>query len=147
MINIERLKDARYDAKLRQEDIAKKLNISKSGYARYENESDNFPIKQLIKVCNLLNISFDYLFDMVDFPNYDKSKKTVNKIKSGKRLKKFRKDNNLTQEKLASILNIDRTVITKIENGTNLIATPILYSISTKYHISADYLLGKIDNI
>ena len=69
----------------------------------------------------------------------------INKDISKERLKKFRKDNNLTQEKLAKILNISRTTITEYERGTNFIATPFLYTISSKFNISADYLLGKID--
>ena len=52
MINIERLKDARSDEELRQEDIAKKLNISKSGYTRYENELDDFPI--ILKIISII---------------------------------------------------------------------------------------------
>ena len=128
MIDIERLKDARDEYNLIQEDIAIKLCITKSAYARYENENDNFPIKQLIKVCDILNISVD-----------------IEKVKT--RLKKIRKNNNLTQAKLANILNVHRSVITNYENGKHLIATPFLYTICKKYNISADYLLGRIDNL
>jgi len=55
------------------------------------------------------------------------------------------KENKLTQEKLASILNVSRTTITEYERGTNIIATPFLYTICKNYNISADYLLGKIN--
>ncbi len=145
MINIERLKDVRYDANLTQQEIAKKLNITKSAYARYENENDNFPIKQLVKVCKILKVSIDYLFDITDIKNYDDNHYLINAIKSGKRLKKFRADNSLTQQELAKIINVDRSVISKYESGKNLIATYVLYAICKKYNISADYLLGKID--
>ena len=56
------------------------------------------------------------------------------------------KENNLTQDKLAQKLNIARTIISKYEKGEFLIATHTLYTICKKYHISADYLLGRIDN-
>jgi len=61
------------------------------------------------------------------------------------RIKSFRKENNLTQEKLASILNISDGTIAGYECGNNIIATPFLYDLCKKYHVSADYLLGRID--
>ena len=68
------------------------------------------------------------------------------KYKMGERLKEFRKNNKLTQSKLAVILNTTQSVIADYERGRYLIATPFLYTICKKYNISADYLLGKIDN-
>ena len=81
--------------------------------------------------------------------SFDINKKFTSKEEAyryGKRLKEFRKENKLTQSKLATILNTAQPVITNYENGKHLIATPFLYTICKKYHISADYLLGKIDN-
>ena len=65
---------------------------------------------------------------------------------SQERLKELRKENKITQEKLADILNTNKSVICGYEKGRYIIATPFLYTIYKKYHISADYLLGKIDN-
>ena len=59
------------------------------------------------------------------------------------RLKDWRKKQKLTQTKLANALNTFHTVIVDYEHGKNLIATPFLYTICKKYHVSADYLLGK----
>ena len=146
MINIERLKDARSDEELRQEDIAKKLNISKSGYTRYENELDDFPIMHLINTCDMLNISLDYIFNLVNFKNYFNYKKDYNNEKLKIRLKELRIDKRITQHKLAELLNINRSTISKYETGKHLIATPFLYTICKKYNLSADYLLGKIDS-
>ncbi len=53
----------------------------------------------------------------------------------------------MTQDKLAKILNTNQSVIANYERGRTVIATPFLYTICKKYHISADYLLGKIDEI
>ena len=72
--------------------------------------------------------------------------KNVENIIAGKRLKEFRKENKLTQEKLANILNTTFSNIAFYEKGRNLIAIPVLYEICKKYNISADYLLGRIDN-
>ena len=51
----------------------------------------------------------------------------------------------MTQKKLALILNTTYSNIAFYEKGRNFIATPFLYQICHKYHISADYLLGKIN--
>ena len=77
---------------------------------------------------------------------YDLLINDINNIKAGQRLKEFRKDNKITQLKLAQILNTNQSVIANYERGRTVIATPFLYSICKKYNISADYLLGKIDS-
>jgi len=76
--------------------------------------------------------------------NYDNNKKEIDIELSGERLKNFRKENKITQEKLASILNTTQSNIVGYEKGKFLIATPYLYEICEKYKISADYLMGKI---
>ena len=58
--------------------------------------------------------------------------KNVENIIAGKRLKEFRKENKLTQKKLASILNTTFSNIAFYEKGRNLIATPFLYEICKK---------------
>ncbi len=126
-------------------EISKILNISDSLYSRYEKEIRLIPTKHLNTMCNYYNVSFDYIFDFNNITQYNNSDKKIDKLLVGKRLKEFRKENKLTQEKLAKNLNTVHSVITKIENGTNLIALPFLYDLCKKYHISADYLLGKID--
>lgn len=61
------------------------------------------------------------------------------------RLKDLRKEKGLTQEQLANEIKIARSTINDYENKNKIIATPFLYQICSKYHISADYLLGKIN--
>ena len=126
--------------------LAEYLNISKGRFSNYINEKEIMPLKYLNMLCNYFSVSLDYLFEFTESINYPSNKKEINKIESGKRLKEFRKEQKLTQAKLASILNTVHPVITNYEKGKYLIATPFLYTICKKYHISADYLLGKIDN-
>ena len=94
-------------------------------------------------LCNYFDVSLDYVFKLSNKINYDNINYKIDKRLAGKRLKEFRKENKATQNKLASILNVSRTTIAEYERGTNLIATPFLYTICKKYHISADYLLGR----
>ena len=49
-------------------------------------------------------------------------------------------------EELAKFLNVDQSTISKYENGKEIISTGFLYAICNKYHVSADYLLGKISD-
>ena len=86
-----------------------------------------------------------YLFQFTGINNYDNSNSINLKI-SVKRLKEFRKDNKITQVNLAKMLNVANGTIANYECGRNFIATPFLYEICKKYKISADYLLGKVDN-
>ena len=92
------------------------------------------------------NVSVDYFFSFTKDNNYGIFNPEINSVKSGLRLKELRKENKLTQLKLAEVLNTDNSTISKYEKGINIIATPFLYSICKNYNISADYLLGKIDN-
>ena len=142
-----KLKDLRDLYELTQEDIAKILNISRSTYKQYEQQYDIIPIKHLNTLVNHFKISFDYVFDFTKLKRY---KDEINKIDtkiSGKRLKELRKEFNLTQERLAKKLNIGNTIISEYERGHFPISTATLYSLSDKFHISSDYLLGKTNQV
>ena len=58
------------------------------------------------------------------------------------RLRKLRKDKDLSQKKLAKLLNMSQTGYSKYETGENDIPTSILLKLSTIYDTSIDYLLG-----
>ena len=62
-------------------------------------------------------------------------------------LQNIRMEFNLTQERLAKKLNIANTIISEYERGHFPISTATLYSLSDKFHISSDYLLGKTNQI
>lgn len=145
MIYNKRLKELREKFNLTQKKMAELIEVTENGYGQFEREHTIIPTKHLNTLCNYFNVSFDYIFGFNESLKYSTSKKEINKIESGQRLKNLRKENKLTQEKLASILNVSRTTITEYERGTNIIATPFLYTICKTYNISADYLLGKIN--
>ena len=140
-----RLKDLRLDNDLLQKNLANIINLDKGTYARYECEYYIMPLKHLIKVCDYFNVSLDYVFDFSNDKCYKNINKEIDNYVVGNRLKEFRKENKLTQTKLGNILNTTKTVICGYEKGRYLIATPFLYTICKKYNISADYLLGRVD--
>ncbi len=139
------LKALREDKNLRQKDIANLLKIDRKTYNHYETKEKIIPIKHLVYLSKYYDVSIDYILNLTDEKQYD-STHDVDKIEAGKRLKEFRKDNKITQVKLASMLNTTFSSIAFNEKGRNLIATPFLYTICKKYNISADYLLGKINS-
>jgi len=145
MIYSEKLIELRENRFIKQYDIAKILNIHKGAYNQYETEHVIIPIKHLNTLCNYFNVSIDYIFGFSKLQNYKNIKDNINKETSGENLKELRKEFKLTQDMLAKELNVSRTTIAEYERGTNLIATPFLYTICKRYNVSADYLLGKID--
>ena len=145
MLYKKRLIELREGKNLKQYEIANILGIYKGLYNQYETEYEIMPMKHLNKLCNYFHVSFDYILQFTDKVNYPNNLCEINVSESGKRLKEFRKEQKLTQEKLAKELNIARAALANYERGRNVIATPFLYTICKKYHISADYLLGKID--
>ena len=141
----ERLKELREYHNLSQYDMAKLLNIKRSSYNQFEQQYDIIPIKRLNEVANIFDCSIDYILGLKNKKKYTNSKKEINEELSQERLKTFRKERKITQAKLADILNTSQSAIVGFERGRNIIATPFLYTICQKYNLSADYLLGKID--
>ena len=139
------LKELRLEHKLTQKDIANLLKIARQTYNHYEVQESIIPLKYLNELANFYQVSIDYLLRLTSNKDSNQISNKIDIKLSGERLKKWRKEQKLTQEKLANILNTFHTVIVDYEHGKNLIATPFLYTICKKYNISADYLLGKTD--
>lgn len=142
-----KLKDLRDLYELTQEDVAKVLNIARSTYNQYEQQYDIIPVKQLNHLCNHFRISFDYVFNFTEIKRYKDEINQIDTKISGQRLRELRKEFNLTQSKLAQKLNIANTIISEYERGHFPISTATLYSLSNKFRISSDYLLGKTNEI
>ncbi len=62
-----------------------------------------------------------------------------------KRLKKLRKESRLTQEQLANYLEIDQSMVTKLENGTRTLSTEIVDKICSLFCCTEEYLMGERD--
>ena len=136
------LKILRTSEDISQEHLAKLIGVDKSLYSRYEKEIQLIPIKHLITLCNYFNVSLDYIFGF----SSDQCYAEIIENPTTNHLKQFRKEMKITQDKLAKFLNTTHSVISDYERGRYLIATPFLYQICAKYRVSADYLLGRIEN-
>ncbi len=142
----EKLKELREYSNLTQKQIANILNIDNTTYGHYEKQDCIIPLKHLNELCNYFKVSFDYIFEFSNLKAENTIKVIIDKKIAGERLKNFRKENKITQDMLATLLNTNRSVIANYERGRTIIATPFLYTICKKYKISADYLLGKTNS-
>lgn len=60
-MTLQRLRDLREDADLKQEDIAKILHISKNTYSMYERGLRTIQTEMLIKLAKFYEVSIDYI--------------------------------------------------------------------------------------
>ena len=59
----EKLRGLREDNDLTQTQVAQVLGTSQTMYARYERGANELPIRHLIALCKLYNVSADYFLD------------------------------------------------------------------------------------
>ncbi len=140
------IKFMREEEGLSQKEIAQKLGVKRSTYSLWELEINPIPLPRLIALCKIYKCSIDYCLALnKQHKTYPHMKMNINYNHYPKRLKEIRKEHNYTQYKLAQKLNTDNGVISRYENGKTLILTSFLMEYSKIFNISADYLLGKID--
>lgn len=66
----ERLKDLRLEKGYKQDEIAKKLNVTTSAYGYYE-QGRNEPSLETVKIISqTFQVSTDYLLGLIDTPNH-----------------------------------------------------------------------------
>ena len=58
---VQKLRDLREDADLTQQQVAEVLGTSQTMYARYERGANELPIRHLIRLCALYQVSDDYI--------------------------------------------------------------------------------------
>ena len=61
------------------------------------------------------------------------------------RLKQLRKESKITQEQLAKYLDVDQSLITKMENGTRSLNVMLVEKICNLFGCSEAYLMGEDD--
>lgn len=77
-----RLKQLRKSKKLSQVELAKKLNVSQSTIAYYENEEKQPGYETLKQIADLFEVSVDYLLGRIDTPvDYTESEKQLLNVK------------------------------------------------------------------
>lgn len=66
-------------------------------------------------------------------------------VKFDQRIKLLRKESKLTQEQMASYLNVDQSLVTKLENGTRNLNVDLIEKICNLFGCTEEYLLGESD--
>lgn len=61
---IRQIKDLRQDSDYTQNYVAHYLGTSQTMYARYERGANELPIRHLIALCKLYNVSADYILGL-----------------------------------------------------------------------------------
>lgn len=141
-MNCEHLIFIRDNLDLSQRQMADKLKVAKSTYARWETGEKIIPLIHLVDFCNLTNNTLDYAIGLSDKKEELTNKITVDKIKIGNNIKKIRIANNLSQTEFANSINTTQSVISSYETGSTLIQTSFLYDICLKYKISTSKLIN-----
>ena len=71
-----RIRDLREDKDLNQTQVARLLNMSQTGYSKYETGENDIPTEVLIKLAEFYDTSIDYLLNQTDNPRRYQSKTT-----------------------------------------------------------------------
>lgn len=61
-----RLRELREDKDLNQSKVAKYLNMSQTGYSKYETGENDIPTRILIELSKFYNTSVDYILELTD---------------------------------------------------------------------------------
>lgn len=143
MINFQRLKDIREDNDISQEKISKILGVKRSTYSLWELGINIIPLKYLCRFSDYFKVSLDYVLGI------SKNKNSKNLITGlsittlGSNMKKVRVKKMLSQENVASMLNITQPAIARYEKGLVTISVSNLYKFSKIFKISISELCGK----
>lgn len=61
-----RLRELREDSDMSQTQLAKLLDMSQTGYSKYETGENDIPTSILIKLSKIYNTSIDYILEQTD---------------------------------------------------------------------------------
>ena len=63
-----RIRDLREDHDWNQTEVARMLNMSQTGYSKYETGENDIPTRVLIRLADIYQTSIDYLLGQTDDP-------------------------------------------------------------------------------
>ena len=130
------------NGKIKLGDVMLSERLLDINYSRWENGKELIPLSKLNILCNYFKVNMDYVIGISR--NFKCEKKyTFNNEMIGKRLKEFRKENGITQVKLAEFLNTTQSTISAYESGKTTLLTAFALQIVDKYKISLDWLCGR----
>jgi transcriptional regulator with XRE-family HTH domain len=152
-----RIKLLRKQKNITQTKMAEDLALGgKSTISSYETGLSTPEIETLIKIAAYFNVSINYIFERTEetTPYAPFSMATISDVKAieqlredvGNRIKEMRKDHNLTQDELASLLNMSaKSTVSSYERGSSFPSNKVLSDLADVFQVSIDYLLCQTD--
>ena len=145
VFNLKKFHDMRVDNDLSQKEMSKILGVSEDIYSNQENGRSNMSVYVAVKFADYFGVSLDYLFGISNDKVLN-SNVVYNAFDTCFRLKNVRLDNKLSQEQMASVLNIPQRTYSSYERGDRAIPLEFLFNFSINFKVSMDYLTGRKDN-
>ena len=139
-----RLSDLRVDNDLKQNDIAKFMNIPRSTYANWEVGSTDFSLDDANKLANFYKVNMDYLLGMSNIISVTNNNSISFKTLTS-RLLLLRKEKKITQYQLSNQVGFALSTYACYEKGIRIPTTFKLLYIAKFYNVSMDYLVGRSD--
>lgn len=136
----QKIREARKDAKLTQNQLAVKVGTTKATISNYENRYSTPSNEMLVKLSETLNVSTDYLLDVESNQIRNKTKIKMNTI--GDRIKARRKELGLTQTELAKKINGSSQVVSNWERGYSKPSSDDIANLAEALEVSVDFLFN-----
>lgn len=131
----QRIRHLREDRDLTQARVAKMLDMSQTGYSKYETGENDIPTAVLIRLSEFYHVSTDYLLGLTD--------QLPGEPLFLARIRLLREEHDWTQQQVANRLHIDRRTYDAYEAGATDVPVEILIALARLYNVSTDYLLGE----
>lgn len=130
----ERLKLLRESCGILQKELANQLGLSQQTISLYESGKRQPDYETLKDIANYFDVTTDFLLGI--------EKNDEGTEKFAYRLKELRNEKEMTQQELATKLNLGRTAIANYETGRTSPDIKTLRKMAIIFETSTDYLLG-----
>ena len=131
----QRIRHLREDRDLTQARVAKMLDMSQTGYSKYETGENDIPTAVLIRLSEFYHVSTDYLLGLTD--------QLPGEPLFLARIRLLREEHDWTQQQVANRLHVHRRIYDAYEAGVTDVPVEILIALARLYNVSTDYLLGE----
>lgn len=138
-----KLEELREINDLTKTELANKLGVSDSIYARWEKGKDIIPTKRVYQIANIYKINIDYLLGLSNYKINLNSSNIINMDTVSKRIREIRKDFNETLVEFSKRLNTSNSTWSAYETGKVLILCAFLIEVCKFGNYSADWILGR----
>ena len=130
---------------LTQAELAQVLKLPRVSISNWERCIEMPNIKHLNTLANYFKVTLDYIMNLDEKNHYSSIKNfEIDKIMVGKRIREIRKIHHLTLRDLSTELNTTSSTISAYETGKTMLLTAFAYQICIHYHVSMDWLYGRI---